>query len=263
MITPLDIKQQTFGRALRGYDVEEVKAFLNNLSREWEGVLDENRKLVAELERVKDKLRTYKDMEAALHRTLQQAEQTAASTSEAAKREAEILLRETRQKAQDLIESARRKQEEAERETRELIYRRDGVAAELKTFLNAQLERLKIYEGRISALETPLQEATHVHPAPATPPAVAGPETPMTETSKTETRPVQIHNEPAAYGVGKQAQSFVPHSPTPAVSTPQLPEKKNESLQSDAAETPAPLRERSFFESALSAPPTPDFLDEL
>lgn len=254
MITPLDIKQQTFGRALRGYDVEEVKAFLNNLSREWEGVLDEKRKLVAELERVKDKLRTYKDMEAALHRTLQQAEQTAASTSEAAKREAEILLRETRQKAQDIIESARRKQEEAERETRELIFRRDGVAAELKTFLNAQLERLKIYEGRISALETPLQEAPRVRPAPA----VAGPETP-----KTETRPAQDHAEPEADGAGMQAQSYFSHSPTPAVSAPRSPEKKSENFPSVGAETPAPLPERSFFESALSDPPTPDFLDEL
>ncbi|MCS7086260.1 MAG: DivIVA domain-containing protein [Bacteroidia bacterium] len=224
MITPLDIKQQTFGRALRGYDVEEVKAFLTNLSREWEEVLDENRRLKAEIERVKDSLRTYKDMEAALHRTLQQAEQTAASTSEAAKREAETLLREARQKAQDIVESARRKQEEAERETRELVFRRDGLAAELKTFLLAQLERLKLFEERIVAFDSQASvgSSPRIAPvpseAPSPPPRIAAP---MVAVSST------------------RGDEFVP----------------------PAAE--APPKTVSFFESALSPPKTPDFLDEI
>ncbi len=264
MITPLDVKQQTFKRVLRGYDVEEVKAFLNNLSREWEGVLDEKRKLQSELERVKDKLRTYKDMEAALHRTLQQAEQTAASTSEAAKREAEMLLRETRQKAQDILESARRKQEETERETRELIFRRDGVAAELKTFLLAQLERLKMYEARISGKETPALETREVRPAPEfnSPPVVGEIRSvsvvPTDVAAASAAKVEAVNPEPLPYS--PPATIPVAPSPQPAPEVVRAPSPQPPS--SKTADTLAPVA-ASFFESALSPPPTPDFLDEL
>jgi len=42
-ITPLEIRQKEFEKKLRGYDKEEVNAFLESLSKEWERVLDENK----------------------------------------------------------------------------------------------------------------------------------------------------------------------------------------------------------------------------
>jgi cell division initiation protein len=257
MITPLDVKQQTFGRALRGYDVDEVKAFLANLSREWENVLEENRKLKTELERVKDSLRTYKDMEAALHRTLQQAEQTAASTSEAAKREAEILLRETRQKAQDLIDSARRKYEEAEREWRELVYRRDGVAAELKTFLLAQLERLKLYEERVAAVESRFPDAA-LYEFPPKAETERGPaSTPLPPAPP----PSSTHPPPAPTNPPHPAVSQPPApSPSPSHASPTLSTSVVQPSQPERSQDTA---SSSFFESALSPVRTPDFWDEI
>ena len=42
-ITPLDIRQKTFEKNFRGYEKDEVNAFLLTLSQEWERVLDENK----------------------------------------------------------------------------------------------------------------------------------------------------------------------------------------------------------------------------
>ncbi|HEY5823450.1 MAG TPA: DivIVA domain-containing protein, partial [Cyclobacteriaceae bacterium] len=44
-VTPLEIRQKTFERTLRGYDKDEVNAFLTSLSQEWERMQDEMKEL--------------------------------------------------------------------------------------------------------------------------------------------------------------------------------------------------------------------------
>ena len=39
-ITPLEIRQKNFEKKLRGYDKDEVSAFLLSLSNEWERLVD-------------------------------------------------------------------------------------------------------------------------------------------------------------------------------------------------------------------------------
>ena len=46
-ITPLEIRQKAFEKALRGYDKDEVNAFLLSLSQEWERALDDTKELRA------------------------------------------------------------------------------------------------------------------------------------------------------------------------------------------------------------------------
>ena len=45
-ITPLEIRQKAFEKVLRGYDKDEVNAFLQTLSQEWERILDESKEIV-------------------------------------------------------------------------------------------------------------------------------------------------------------------------------------------------------------------------
>ena len=49
-ITPLDIRQKTFEKNFRGYEKDEVNAFLLSLSQEWERIVDENKELRIKLE---------------------------------------------------------------------------------------------------------------------------------------------------------------------------------------------------------------------
>ena len=44
-ITPLEIRQKAFEKNFRGYNQDEVNAFLQTLSQEWERVGDENKEL--------------------------------------------------------------------------------------------------------------------------------------------------------------------------------------------------------------------------
>ena len=49
-ITPFEIRQKTFEKNFRGYEKDEVNAFLLTLSQEWERISDENKELRIRLE---------------------------------------------------------------------------------------------------------------------------------------------------------------------------------------------------------------------
>ena len=96
MITPQEIRQQTFRKVFRGYDPEEVNAFMQALAQEWEGQQHTLKELKEELERTKASYRTLKEVEDMLHRTLMQAEQSARDTVENARQK--LNLKSERQK---------------------------------------------------------------------------------------------------------------------------------------------------------------------
>ncbi|MCZ2355309.1 MAG: DivIVA domain-containing protein [Bacteroidia bacterium] len=157
MINSIEIKQHSFNKSLRGFDTDEVKAYLNSLSVEFEKLQDENRRLKAELDKTKvelsktlEQLSRFHELEAIMHKTLQQAEQTARSTQETAEKSAFAKIKEAEHKAQDLIQQAYRERTKLEYELNELTYRKTDLTQQMRLFLNAQSERLTQFEQTIT-----------------------------------------------------------------------------------------------------------------
>ena len=73
-ITPLDVRKQEFRRAVRGFDCEEVRAFLTTVADEYEAVLIDNKQLRERILEQDQKIIEYRDMEKALRDTLMTAE---------------------------------------------------------------------------------------------------------------------------------------------------------------------------------------------
>ncbi len=132
-ISPIDIRQHTFEKGFRGYDIDEVNAFLNSLSQEWERVVNENKMLKMQLEIAEKELNKLRDVEMTLFRTLKTAEDTSNQITEQANRAAEKYIQESRQKTDETIVEARRKAsmiiQDAENEAR---YIREEIINELK-----------------------------------------------------------------------------------------------------------------------------------
>jgi cell division initiation protein len=101
-ITPIEIRQHTFQRGLRGYDVEEVAAFLTSLSNEWERVLNENKMLKMQLEIAEKELSKLREVELTMFRMLKTAEDTSAQMTEQAKTAAEVHIEDARQKGRGI-----------------------------------------------------------------------------------------------------------------------------------------------------------------
>lgn len=124
-ITPLEIRQKTFEKNFRGYERDEVHAFLLTLSQEWERMMDENKELRIKLETAEREVSKLREVETSLFKTLKTAEDTGANVIDQARKTAELHLRETQMKADALLHEARSRAqntlEEAEMRAREVI----------------------------------------------------------------------------------------------------------------------------------------------
>lgn len=171
-ITPIEIRQHTFQRVLRGYDVEEVGAFLSSLSNEWERVLNENKMLKMQLEIAEKDLNKLREVELTMFRMLKTAEDTSAQMTEQAKVAAEQYIEDARQKGEDLVNDARKKanmlvvdaenqskyvREEIlgefkshERDFKAMEKYRDNLIVQLKTLANNTVDSIERFEKKFS-----------------------------------------------------------------------------------------------------------------
>jgi cell division initiation protein len=108
-ISPIEIRKKEFEKAFRGYEKEEVDAFLQSLSQEWEKVQDESRELLKKVEHLEKEIVRMREVEATLFRTLKTAEDTSSNIIEQSNKAAELHLREAQMNAEALLNEARSK----------------------------------------------------------------------------------------------------------------------------------------------------------
>ncbi len=108
-VTPLEIRQKTFERTLRGYDKDEVNAFLQSLSQEWERMLDESKELRIKLETCEKEVAKLREVETSLFKTLKTAEDTGANVIDQANKAAGLHVREAQVTAEAIVNEAKDK----------------------------------------------------------------------------------------------------------------------------------------------------------
>ena len=122
-----------FNTTLNGYDKTEVNAFVNEVTREYENVLDKLKSREIELKALKDRLEYYKNLESTLNTAVLVAEDSSNQIKKIAKEEAKLIFDQAKKNASHIINDALIKAEKTEIEADQL--RRS----------------LKIYKSRIKA----------------------------------------------------------------------------------------------------------------
>lgn len=124
-ITPLEIRQKSFEKVFRGYDKDEVSAFLNTLSHEWEKTIDEYKEAKIKLEASEKEVEKLRQVENSLFKTLKTAEDTGANLIEQAQKSAELKMKESNMKAEKIVQDAQNKSkkiiEEAEKARNQIV----------------------------------------------------------------------------------------------------------------------------------------------
>lgn len=154
-LTALEIKQQTFEKSLRGYDVAEVKAFLNIVSNEWEHIVSKNKDMERELAQIKDKLKHYEKVEEALHETLQTAKESAEQRLDGARREAKSKIEKAEMEAENILREARQQRQEIRQTVHRLLDRREEIIRGVKSYLDLAQESLNSFardEGKVFSM---------------------------------------------------------------------------------------------------------------
>jgi cell division initiation protein len=141
-VTPLDIRKQTFKKAVRGYEAGEVQAYLEMVAKEFEILARENSALVERLAGLDAQIEDYRRMEKALRETMLAAQQTTEGIKENARSEAELLLREARAKAEGIVSEARQKAQNLQRDVSTLEQQRNSFLAQFRSLVESQLNLL-------------------------------------------------------------------------------------------------------------------------
>lgn len=141
-LTPLDIYNKEFRRALRGYHEDEVNEFLDEVVRDYEAVLRENDEMKQQLAGINERVEQYKKLEESVKNALIVAQATADEVRQAARKEAELIVREAEAKAQALIEAAERRVREQEEQLEALRREWDIFRARMRSMLQTQLALL-------------------------------------------------------------------------------------------------------------------------
>jgi cell division initiation protein len=107
-ISPLDIRQQQFTvKTFRGFDIHEVDAFLDDVADDYETVLKENALLKEQLATVEERSRGLTEREKAIQDTLVATQRLGDEMKAAARREAELHLREAELRGEKILEESR------------------------------------------------------------------------------------------------------------------------------------------------------------
>ena len=146
-LTPLDIRKQEFTRAFRGFDAEEVQAFLSMLSNQWEEVIDESRRKEERIRELVSKLEHYEKVEEALQEALHTARETSRKALENAEQKAQLIVERAEHRAEDIKRDAEHERHQIKRETAKLSSRRSEIVTRLRAFLMSEMEMLARFEG--------------------------------------------------------------------------------------------------------------------
>jgi len=147
-ITPLEIQQKQFPIKFRGFDVEEVYAFLEVIRQEMEELLRDNASLKERLHQSETTLQEYRDMENTLRETLMTAQQMVEDYKTNARKEAELIVREAEMKADAIVREAQEKVVKIHEDIVDLKGIRTHFKEELKRLIESHLKMLEFDEVR-------------------------------------------------------------------------------------------------------------------
>lgn len=184
-ITPLDLRQQRFKGALRGFDRTEVVAFLTEAADDYEHALRELDKLRQDVARLDAQVADFRGRESQLRDTMLTAQHLSTQVREQAQKEGSLIVQEAETRADQILQRAQTRLHDIEREIDEMRLRRRDVEGSLEASIQAlyralefirdqgagdkaqQDERVLLHRPRAGAASSPSQQPQQAQPAQA------------------------------------------------------------------------------------------------
>lgn len=182
-VSPLDLRQQKFKSAMRGYDRGEVDALLTAVADDYEGAIRDADRLRDEVSRLEALLAEHRSEEKSLKNTLLSAQRLADELREKADADAQRIVRDAEARADLILQKAQTRHEDLQREIDGLRARRRETETSVEAIINALKNTLdfvreqdqKEREDKIRLLRPRANESgtaiTPAAPAAAQPPA--------------------------------------------------------------------------------------------
>ena len=145
-LTPVDIQNQKFGHAFRGYSEEEVDVFLDRVLKDYEILHQENLTLKEKVELITHEIERYHQLEESIQKALVTSQNAAEDFLRTKKEEAELTLERARIEAGKLMETTRTQVDAIQKEYAESRQLKEHFYLEFKSLLQTYLSRIQ--EGK-------------------------------------------------------------------------------------------------------------------
>jgi cell division initiation protein len=141
-LTPLDIHNKEFSRRLRGYDEDEVNEFLDQIIKDYEAMIRENKELQNQVAALQEKLGHFANIEETLSKTIIVAQEAADELKNNAKKEAQLIVKEAEKNADRIINDSLAKSRKVALEVEELKKQAAIYRARFRALVETQLDLL-------------------------------------------------------------------------------------------------------------------------
>ena len=145
-ISPMDIQRQEFARAMRGYDREEVRTYLNIVAEEVAALQRERDSLDQQVQNMQGLLDEHRQREAILKNTLLTAQRVSEEIREVARKQSENVVKEAEMQADRLLELAQTRAHEVERGILELRGQRTALRTDIRSLVTRLTHLLDLQE---------------------------------------------------------------------------------------------------------------------
>jgi cell division initiation protein len=142
-LTPLDIQQQRFRTGFRGYDTQEVEAFLEQAANAFEDLQRENHRLNDEVKKLQADVEEYQHREGTIKRALLHSQKVLDQMQENARREADVIVAEAENQASKLIQYAQNRVIQLQENISELKRQRAQFESEINFVIESHRRLLE------------------------------------------------------------------------------------------------------------------------
>lgn len=164
-LTPVDIHNKEFNRGLRGYNIDEVNGFLNQIIKDYELLLKDKNDLEKEVENLNSKVSHYVNLESTLNQSIIIAQETAEELKINARKEAKLIIQESEKNADRIINDALTESRTVFTEMEDIKKQANVFRARLTMLIQTQLEMVQNEDWEVfedinkAELQAPYQQA--------------------------------------------------------------------------------------------------------
>lgn len=158
-LTPIDVQNREFARKVKGYDVDVVDAFRQEVKATLESLYRENEDLKVQLRVSKDKIVDYERLEATLRETLATAQSISDNMKRSAEKEAQAIIAQAELEAEKRLFNLQTRKAELMAQIHELKKERIKFETKLESILDLHKRMLDAFreeEARMEKVEEAL-----------------------------------------------------------------------------------------------------------
>lgn len=152
-LTPLEIQQQRFKKRFRGFDIQEVDLFLDQMADAFESLLKKNENLTEEFRRLQLDIQGYKNREDAFKRALLNSQRVIEQMKENAQKSAELIVAEAEVKAEKILNKAHNRLAQLHEDIAELKRQRVQIEVQIGSVIEAHSKLLEISKEGMKAMD--------------------------------------------------------------------------------------------------------------